>query len=264
MSQNQSESTTAQSLLAELANQLQTMQPSGQQVSAVSIKLPEFWTTPPEIWFAKVEAQFGTRNITHDSTKYDYVVSALDFKTAEEVHDNLVNRPAEGRYESLKKALIKVFGKSQAQRDNELLNLNGLGDKNPTALLRKINSLNDDPKTLKRAFFLSNLPEDVRKILAGQDFADLKRLAGAADRVWEARLSTTNIHNLHTSDQPLASVEAITIPKYQPPRRVGPSSTAHATVCYYHTRFGPQARNCQPGCKFASLLSKSGNGKANR
>ena len=85
------------------------------------------------------------------------MVSALDFKTAEEVHDILVNPPADGRYESLKKALIKVFGKSQAQRDDELLNLTGLGDKNPTALLRKINSLNDDPKTIKRALFLSNL-----------------------------------------------------------------------------------------------------------
>ena len=156
-SQNQSESTAAQSLLAELANQLQSMQPSGQKVSAVSITLPEFWTTSPEICFARVETQFGTRNITLDSTKYDYVVSALDFKRAEAVHDILVNPPAEGRNESLKKALIEVFGKSQAQRHNELLNLNGLEDKNPTALLRKINSLNGDPKTLKRALFLSNL-----------------------------------------------------------------------------------------------------------
>ena len=83
----------------------------------------------------------------------------------------------------------------------------------------------------------------VHTIIAGQGFSDLEKLAEAADRVWEARLSTTNIHNLHTADQPLASMEAITRPKYQPSRRVGPSSTAPPVVCYYHTRFSPQARN---------------------
>ena len=155
MSQHQAES--AQALLDALTSQLQSisMQP-GSQLNAVSIKLPEFWTTPPEVWFARVEAQFGTKNITQDQTRYDYVVSALDFKTAEEVQDVLVSPPEAEKYTTLKKALIKAFGKSQAQRDSELLN--GLGDRKPTALLRKINALNDDPQTLKRALFLSNLP----------------------------------------------------------------------------------------------------------
>ena len=101
------------------------------------------------------------------------MVSALDFKTAEEVHDVLVNPPQTDKYHSLKCALIKAFGKSQTLRDYELLNLNGLGDRKPTALLRKINALNDDPQTLKRARFLSNLPADVCTIISGQEFSDL-------------------------------------------------------------------------------------------
>ena len=65
MSQHQAES--AQALLDALTNQLQSisMQP-GSQLNAVSIKLQEFWTTSPEVWFARVEAQFGTKNITQD------------------------------------------------------------------------------------------------------------------------------------------------------------------------------------------------------
>ncbi|GFN94719.1 transposon ty3-g Gag-Pol polyprotein [Plakobranchus ocellatus] len=161
-----------------------TVQPN---ISAVSLKLPEFWTTSPEVWFARVEAQFGTKNISTDQTKYDYVVSALDVKTAGEVQDVLVNPPDANKYSVLKRALLKAFGKSQAQRDNELLNLNGLGDRKPTALLRKINALNDDPHSLKRALFLSNLPDDIRSILAGQDFSDIQKLAEAADRIWETR-----------------------------------------------------------------------------
>ena len=182
MSQHQAESALA--LLDALTNQLQSisMQP-GSQLNAVSIKLQEFWTTSPEVWFARVEAQFGTKNITQDQTRYDYVVSALDFKTAEEVQDVLVSPPEVEKYTTLKKALIKAFGKSQAERDSELLNLNGLGDRKPTALLRKINALNADPQTLKRALFLSTFPADVQSILAGQDFSDIEKLAEAADRV---------------------------------------------------------------------------------
>ena len=268
MSQHQAES--AQALLDALTNQLQSisMQP-GSQLNAVSIKLPEFWTTSPEVWFARVEAQFGTKNITQDQTRYEYVVSALDFKTAEEVQDVLVSPPEAEKYATLKKALIKAFGKSQAQRDRELLNLNGLGDRKPTALLRRINALNDDPQTLKRALFLSNLPADVQSILAGQDFTDIGKLAEAADRVWEARCTSVQ-HITQDSGQPSATIESVKRHRVQMTRPVDTNTTSssHAPsppVCFYHLRFGPQARNCQPGCKFSSLLSKaSGKDKASR
>ncbi|GFR77318.1 transposon Ty3-G Gag-Pol polyprotein [Elysia marginata] len=178
-----------QSLLAALASQLQIHVLQTGEIAAVSVKLPEFWVTSPEIWFARIEAQFSIKDITQDTTKYDYLVSALDFKTAEEVRDVLVNPPQKDKYHSLKSALIKTFGKSQTQRNHELLNLNGLGDKQATALLCKINTLNDDPQTLKRALFLSNLPADIRTIIYGQEFSDLDKLAENADRVWESRSS---------------------------------------------------------------------------
>ena len=137
----------------------------------MSTKLPECWTKSPEVWFARVEEQFRTKGITQDRTKYDYVVSALDINTAE-VQSVLINPPAENKSNTLRKALIKTFGKSQTLKEEELLNLNGLVDKRPTSLLRKINALNDDPQTLKRVLFLANLPSDVRSILAGHNFPD--------------------------------------------------------------------------------------------
>ncbi|GFS16007.1 retrovirus-related Pol polyprotein [Elysia marginata] len=187
--------------------------------------------------------------------------NALDVKTAEEVQDVYVKPPNTDKYATLKKALIKAFGKSQAQRDSELLNLNGLGDRKPTALLRKINALNDDPQTLKRALFLSNLPADVRSILAGQEFSDVEKLAEAADRIWDARCA--EVQHITQADHYSSptTVEAVMKPRTQTQRRSGPR--AQPTVCFYYRKFSPHARNCQPGCKFSTLLSKpSGNDNA--
>ena len=278
----------AEDILTNLTTQLEVFNAQTNQVNRVSIKLPEFWTKSPEVWFARVEAQFGTKGITQDHTKYDYIVSALDVNTAEEVQSVLINPPAENKYNTLKKALIKTFGKSQAQKDAELLNLNGLGDKRPTALLRKINALNDDPQTLKRALFLANLPSDVRSILAGHNFTDTDALAEAADRVWEARTSgvqqvfrvPAETHSTNTKppfEQNVVTpsldetVSAINRGKRQlTPQQRG--TTSSSSVCFYHQRFGPDARRCLPGCKFASLLTKgskqstssSGNANASR
>ncbi|GFR65343.1 transposon Ty3-G Gag-Pol polyprotein [Elysia marginata] len=239
MSQPQGEST--QALLAALTSQLQSIavQPN---IGAVSIKLPEFWTTSSEVWFARVEAQFGTKNITTDQTKYDYVVSALDVKTAEEVQDALVNPPDTNKHITIKTALLKAFGKSQAQRDSELLNLNGLGDRKPTALLRKINALNDDPQTLKRALFLSNLLSDIRSILAGQDFIYIGKLAEAAGRIWETRGACVQHIVTHGADSPPPTpVEAVSRPKCKSQLRPRSKAPSNQAVCFYHLKFGTQA-----------------------
>ncbi|GFR95844.1 retrovirus-related Pol polyprotein [Elysia marginata] len=84
----------------------------------------------------------------------------------------------------------------------------------PTALVRKINALNDDPQTLKRALFLSNLPSDIRSILAGQDFIDIGKLAEAADRIWETRGALVQHIVTHGADiPPPTPVEAVSRPK---------------------------------------------------
>lgn len=235
---------------------------------AVSLKLPEFWTDDPEVWFARIEAQFNTRAITVDGTKFDYVVSALDNSTASEVKAVLLTPPDVDRYGTIKRALLGAFGKSQAQKDAELLSLTGLGDKKPTALLRQIRSLNSDAETLRRALFLAQLPAEVRAVLAGQNIDDLDELADCADRIIEAR-------QLESSPVAFAVATGRHRP-YQPSTRRAPQPPATQNrsggfICTYHTRFGLRAHNCQQGCMFAesrhnnaSTSTNSGNAQAGR
>ena len=273
-----------QSDLSDLLQQLLVLQSSQGQsqntVSAVSLKLPEFWTKSPEVWFARVESQFNTRGISDDQTRYDYVVSTLDVNTAEEIQAVLVNPPSDNKYNTLKNSLIKTFGKSQSQRDFELLNLNGMGDKRPTALLRKINALNDAPQTLKRALFLSNLPSDIQCILASQNIVDLDQLAEAADRVWETkstvrltdgttdpRSTISDISSFPSSQRDsngisTTNIDAVRFKNNRPQqnRWNRPADQAKPFVCFYHTKYG-KAQRCQPGCSF---FSTAGNDKASR
>ncbi|KFD47308.1 hypothetical protein M513_11818 [Trichuris suis] len=61
--------------------------------NAVSLKLPTFCTSQSQVWFEQVEAQFNLRQISADTTKYYYVVSALDHDTACRVIDFLRHPP---------------------------------------------------------------------------------------------------------------------------------------------------------------------------
>ena len=222
-----------------VAAALQALQPMAPAtIAAVALKLPTFWTAEPEVWFAQTEAQFAARDpaIVADLTKYNYVVAALDNTTATEVKALLLHPPATQKYDTLKAALIKAYGKSQATKDTELLSLNGLGDRRPSALLRHIRGLNANPATLLRAVFLAQMPPEVRRVLAASK-SDLDGLAEEADLIVEA-------------GQPGPGIVAVAAPATRPSSsRPPPDPTnSQSDLCIYHQRFGSKAKRCRNPC----------------
>ena len=225
-------------------------------VGAVALKLPTFWAAQPHVWYAQAEAQFAVRKITDDTTKYYYVIAALDQQTAGRLLDILAKPPVSNSYVTLKSRLLKTFGLGHQERATKLLHMSGLGDRKPSELMDEMLSLLDGHEScfLFQALYLEQLPEDMRLQLAEDNFEDPRSLGARADVLWQAKLmSKTDI------DKVTADATVTTRPST---RQYTPAENG---MCYYHHRFGSRAWQCKPPCSFkATLNANAGNRKSAR
>ena len=229
---------------------------------AVALKLPAFWTSCPEAWFAQAEAQFDIRKISVDSTKYSYVVSALDTDTATRALSILKSPPADDKYDAIKNFLISAYGLSDSERASALFKCAGLGDSKPSELMDKMLALlgTHEPCLLFRHLFMQQLPEFVRTPLATSPETDCRKLALEADKYYASgRQPSLTPLPATSSPAPVSSVESVSQPSSSPRARP-PSArvTPSSTVCWFHRRFGSKAKRCLLPCQFASQGNDSG------
>lgn len=251
-----------------------TSAPPAEGVSVVALKLPPYWPADPELWFLQVEAQFATRKITADRTKYHHIVASLPPDIATEVRDLLLQQPATDAYATLKRQLIRRTTASEERRLQQLLTTEELGDRRPTQLLRRMQQLMGEKASTIDASFLRNLfvqrlPHNVRMILASVGDLEIERLAELADKLME--ISTPVVSAVQTPadeiQQLRAEISRLTIAvatlqqhrgrsQSRSQRRRPSPSPARTDICWYHRRFGDNATKCTTPCHY------TGNGTA--
>lgn len=244
----------------------------GSSVATVNLKIPPFWPSDPLVWFAQVEAQFSTRRITAQKTKFEHVVASLTPEYATEVRDLILTPPDDTPYDILKAQLIKRTEASEQRRLQQLFNSEQLGDRKPTQLLRRMHLLlGDKATTIDSAFlrelFLQRLPADVRLILASTaDLVALDELAALADKIMEVHTATPSVTAVTSSQlatevgklrAELTSLKSMVDRGFTQRRKANRSpsparpTTSDSSVCWYHQTFGADAHKCKPSCTWA-------------
>ena len=149
-----------------------------------SFHLPAFQSKDVRLWFLQAEATFRMNNVKDQQTMFDSVITALDVNAATDIADILTHPPDEEPYDALKKALVDRLAVSNAARIKRVLSNLSIGDRSPSAHLRRLRSEagNNFSDAVLKTIWLDALPADVKLVVSGLDL-DLDKLAATADRV---------------------------------------------------------------------------------
>ncbi|XP_039749234.1 uncharacterized protein LOC120626021 [Pararge aegeria] len=260
-------------------------------VRHLKIKVPPFSAEDPELWFALLEGQFGSRDVTDDYLKFTHVTNNLDLQYAKTVKDIIVNPPVNNRYDKIKTELIKRLSASHEKKVKQLLTHEELGDRKPSQFLRHLQDLAGPsvPEDFIQSIWSNRLPHNIQTVLASQTTHSLEQLADLADRIQDLTSSGTiaaascSPHASHQSDE-IAElkkmVQQLTLKLDEhtrasccsagrsrsherrriPPRQRSRSNSSYKRypVCYYHNRFGAEARRCVKPCDFKNAENSKG------
>lgn len=237
----------------------------GQNAASVAVKLPDFWRTDPEMWFAQAEAQFMLAGVTRDETKFYHIVAKVDQTVICHISDLVQHPPEQNKYQSVKERLIARFSLSPEAKLEKLLGSQELGDLRPTHLLAKMQELSTGlvvDSNLLKMLFLQRLPPNIRSILSICN-ENISNIAQMADKMVDCASGTVASVNKpearqdDDSDDLKGQIAALTAEvrrlKVTPQRfRSRSSSRNRSEVCWYHRQYGNNARQCRSPCAFTS------------
>lgn len=244
-------------------------------VNRVSVKVPPFWDENPKIWFAQVEAQFANSGVHSDVSKFNTVVAAIETRILAQVSDAILSPPPDGKYVYFKKVLLERFGASEQENIRRLISHIELGDKKPSQLLQEMTQLGGGHLTddFMQTLWLNRLPANTRAILQAST-ADLRGKAALADKILEVSDHyQVDMATSTTASAPTSAIERrieqIDRQLQQLLRRDRRDRSTHRAVsrnrkrdrtpatnttdlCWYHRKFGEDARKCRSPCTFLS------------
>lgn len=205
----------------------QNTTPTGSQISAVAIKLPQFWPKFPVGWFVRAEGMFRRSHpvITAEETKYDHVLAVLPEETIMSVYDVIENNtkyaqqypslrienpdaPPPTPYTDLKEALIGRNTLSEKERLEQILSKETIGNRKPSEFYRHLKQLAGNSKIVNdeliKSLWLRSLTQQVQQSLITSGKTEVKDLTMLADLLCEvsgSQPSLFSVSNPSTSQE---------------------------------------------------------------
>lgn len=175
-------------------------------------------------------------------------------------------------YMTLKSHLIDQFADSEQKRIKKLLHDLELGDTRPSHLLREMRYLAGSQmnESMLKSICMNRLPPNIRSIISIVNDS-LDKVALLADKIIEVNdvpmLNALTTRDFHTSQTPLkrqlaeitkeiatlkASIYQRSTSRDRRQHRLRSrkfSSNSDNDICWFHQKFGDDARKCQKPCK---------------
>uniref|UniRef100_A0A1A9UYC9 DUF7041 domain-containing protein n=1 Tax=Glossina austeni TaxID=7395 RepID=A0A1A9UYC9_GLOAU len=140
-----------------------------------------------EAWFIRADRQFASKGVTQNSTKYEFMQTALPYEVIMSVFDHVQNAPTNNMYEELKKPLIERHALGEAFKLDKILADSCMGDRKTSEFCRHlciaVGSI-ISTGVLKK-LWIRKLPRILSIVLTGSNIKDIKELVTLADDVWE-------------------------------------------------------------------------------
>lgn len=236
-------------------------------VNTLPQKLPTFYTDDPEVWFLQAEAVFKADKVSSQTTRFYKTFGQLPRQVITQVAD-LAETPGDAPYNALKERLIKIYGSTKSQKIQEILNSTELENLQPTQLLRKMKFQLGTSTTeeVLKVLWTRALPTRVQTIIAPWNKESVEKLAEIADQVMDVpeaanisaitQKSTDNSHSILNLKEEIRTLneklDLLTQSKRRTEynRRGNQQQSYRNNLCFYHNRWGKQARNCCQPCNW--------------
>lgn len=234
-------------------------------------KLPSYVAADPLTWFRAVEACFHVHGVRRDADKAALVIAALPAKQLQQL-SSVIASTSSDQYDTLKRRLISTDAPTFQENWERCMSLPPLraGEK-PTDLYAALTSwLRDDQdpdNPWLRATFISKMPEELRIMLLAYPLCTLQELSVFADSIAlsSKRRPPLQVFSMAVDSEGGGASPALPASPAPPPvfgvKTSRPASKQDSrppqvsSVCWYHQRFGDNAKTCKPGCSRAGSLN---------
>lgn len=245
------------------------------------IRMPTVSNTHIEAWFKSMDHWFNASGIFLDEQRYDTVLAAIDPSVLDQLTDKLLTAPNDRKYAFIKTILISHFADSEQRKLNRLLSEMPLGDKRPSELFHEMRQVagNVLGEAALKGLWVQRLPESARATVTASsgtaaeftkiadsiidalnarpvnqvtasplnEIAELKAVIAELRTQINSFPQRSRSRSRHSSQRQRTPANSVS--NHSQNTNANADGNSDPTLCWYHQKYGPNARNCRSPCR---------------
>ncbi|XP_039949810.1 uncharacterized protein LOC126766014 [Bactrocera neohumeralis] len=241
------------------------------------IPLPLMSEDNIEAYFYSLDFWFEASGVTTDSAKFNIVAASIPQVKLMELRSIIDAAPTSARYQFIRTKLIENFTESQQRRLQRVLRDMPLGDRRPSDLFNEMKRAAGSAlsESILHDLWVNRLPQYAQAAIIATNVPIVDKLKIADSIVETMQMREVRIHEVsasnHTTDNDLRTEIAElkqrfdrvtssekTRARFRSKTPVRPHNINSGEMCWYHAKFGPNAKKCRQPCKFVQSTSPNG------